>query len=65
MDSEAKLYDALEFNKGFGPGMEINPYLKLLPMMAGIGSPGTLGDVSIIILFSATTRSDMLYWTVD
>ena len=47
LDPEARLYKLLDFNKGFGPGMDINPYLKLVPMMAGIGSPGTLGDVSV------------------
>ena len=27
------------------PGLQINPYVKLLPMLAGIGSPGTVQEV--------------------
>jgi len=36
---------SLSFNPGFLPEVEISPYAKLLPMLAGIGSPGTVQEV--------------------
>jgi hypothetical protein len=45
-DPTGACYSALGFSPGFAPGADINPYLKLLPMLAGIGSPGTLQEVS-------------------
>jgi hypothetical protein len=40
---------ALGFNPGFAPDMNISPYAKLLPMLAGIGSPGTVQEVRSLI----------------
>ena len=45
-DETGQAYEALGFYKGFGAGLKINPYLKLLPMLMGIGSPGTIQAVS-------------------
>jgi hypothetical protein len=46
IDKSAKLYDELQFSKGFLPqNSNISPYLKLLPMLMGIGSPGTIPEV--------------------
>ena len=45
-DPSPALYRALGFNQGFLPdNTSINTYLKLLPMLAGIGSPGTIQEV--------------------
>ena len=41
-DPEAETYKLFGFSRGFLPDVPINPYLKLLPMLAGIGSPGTI-----------------------
>jgi hypothetical protein len=41
----SELYKALGFSPGFGDGIEVSPYAKLLPMLMGIGSPGTLQEV--------------------
>lgn len=41
-DPTGELYTALGFNRGFLPDSPISPYAKLLPMLAGIGSPGTI-----------------------
>ena len=43
--TNADIYQLLQFNKGFLPESNISPYLKLLPMLIGIGSPGTIGEV--------------------
>jgi hypothetical protein len=48
-DPTGACYSALGFSPGFAPGADINPYLKLLPMLAGIGSPGTLQEVSGVV----------------
>ena len=32
---------------GFAPEAEVSAYLKLLPMLAGIGSPGTMQEVVV------------------
>lgn len=32
---------------GFAPEAQVSSYLKLLPMLAGIGSPGTLQEVRL------------------
>lgn len=45
LDNEAELYKILDFERGFLPDAKISPYLKLLPMLAGIGSPGTIAEV--------------------
>lgn len=45
VDFEAVSYEALEFEKGFMPAAKISPYLKLLPMLMGIQSEGTIGEV--------------------
>ncbi len=44
-DPEAAAYKAFGFSRGFLPDVPLNPYLKLLPMLAGIGSPGTIQAV--------------------
>jgi len=45
VDQEGNLHKQLGFSGGFGEKLPINPYLKLLPMLAGIGSPGTIQEV--------------------
>mmetsp|Transcript_27734 Transcript_27734/g.46624 ORF Transcript_27734/g.46624 Transcript_27734/m.46624 type:complete len:144 (+) Transcript_27734:1-432(+) len=35
----------MEFSQGFIPEAPVSPYFKLLPMLAGIGSPGTIQEV--------------------
>lgn len=44
-DPDASAYRAYGFSRGFLPDVPVNPYLKLLPMLAGIGSPGTIQAV--------------------
>ncbi|KAL3160882.1 hypothetical protein ABBQ38_009275 [Trebouxia sp. C0009 RCD-2024] len=44
-DSEGVCYKALGFSRGFAPDAQVSAYLKLLPMLAGIGSPGTIQEV--------------------
>ncbi|KAK9821991.1 hypothetical protein WJX81_004152 [Elliptochloris bilobata] len=44
-DPEGACHRALGFSRGFAPEARVSPYLKLLPMLAGIGSPGTLLEV--------------------
>lgn len=41
----ADLYLDLGFNPGFAPQLQVSPYVKLLPMLAGVGSPGTIQEV--------------------
>ena len=44
--SSGALYRELGFSRGFAPDLEgVSPYLKLLPMLAGAGSPGTVREV--------------------
>ncbi|KAJ1398058.1 hypothetical protein B484DRAFT_458591 [Ochromonadaceae sp. CCMP2298] len=45
IDATAAAYESLQLSKGFLPGAPVSPYLKLLPMLAGIGSPGTIQEV--------------------
>ena len=45
LDPEAKSYEALKFEKGFLPNAKIDPYLKLLPMLVGVQSEGTIPEV--------------------
>lgn len=45
LDFEAVSYDLLKFEKGFMPNAKISPYLKLLPMLVGIQSEGTIAEV--------------------
>ncbi|EIE18540.1 hypothetical protein COCSUDRAFT_60209 [Coccomyxa subellipsoidea C-169] len=44
-DSTGAVYRALGFSPGFAPDADVSPYLKLLPMLMGIGSPGTIQEV--------------------
>ncbi|PSC69127.1 hypothetical protein C2E20_7298 [Micractinium conductrix] len=44
-DPTGELYTALGFSPGFLPEANVSAYAKLLPMLAGIGSPGTLQEV--------------------
>lgn len=46
-DPSGAAYEALGFSPGFAPEFPVNPYLKLFPMLAGIGSPGTIQEVSV------------------
>ena len=46
-DPSGACCEALGFAKGFGPEMEISPYLKLLPMLLGIDSEGTIPEVDL------------------
>jgi hypothetical protein len=45
IDASAAAYESLFLSKGFLPDAPVSPYLKLLPMLAGIGSPGTIQEV--------------------
>ncbi len=44
-DPDGQCCRALGYSAGFAPGARVSAYLKLLPMLAGIGSPGTLQEV--------------------
>lgn len=63
-----QLYQSLGFSPGFAKDLDISPYVKLLPMLAGIGSPGTLqevirgyiGDQSAKPVFDSPTPFDIL-----
>ncbi len=44
-DPTGDCYKALAFSPGFAEGVGVDPYLKLLPMLMGIGSPGTVQEV--------------------
>ncbi|KAJ8901130.1 hypothetical protein NDN08_004990 [Rhodosorus marinus] len=44
-DEPGNCHTALGFSKGFAPDADVNAYVKLLPMLAGIGSPGTIQEV--------------------
>lgn len=46
-DPTGVCYKALNFSPGFAPGSQLNPYVKLLTMLAGVGSPGTVQEVSV------------------
>lgn len=46
VDPDGSLYTKLGFSKGFAPNTEaLSPYVKLLAMLAGLGSPGTIPEV--------------------
>ena len=45
VDPEGVCYKALGFSPGFAADAPVSAYLKLLPMLAGIGSPGTIQEV--------------------
>lgn len=45
MDREAICYQNLGFSRGAFPDLKVSPYLKLLPMLAGIESKGTIPEV--------------------
>lgn len=47
-DETGECYRALGFSRGFAPDADVSAYLKLLPMLMGIGSPGTLQEVSLL-----------------
>lgn len=51
---------ALGFNPGFMPDVEVSPYVKLLPMLAGIGSPGTVQEVGCAGLLGGRPPSSWL-----
>ena len=44
-DPEGICYSALGFQPGFAPEAALSPYVKLLVMLAGVGSPGTIQEV--------------------
>ena len=60
-DETGHCYKALGFSPGFAPDANVSPYLKLLPMLAGIGSPGTIQEVNSfsvdLILASAVVQN--------
>lgn len=56
---------ALECSGGFGAGLPVNGYLKLLPMLVGIGSPGTLGAVFRGYRGDPTARRDWVDASID
>lgn len=47
VDASAGLYEELSFGKGFlaQQSDKVSPYVRLLPMLMGIGSPGTIQEV--------------------
>lgn len=45
IDFEAECYKRLEFSRGALADADVSPYLKLLPMLMGIQSEGTLPEV--------------------
>lgn len=53
-DPEGVCYKALGFSRGFAPDAQVSAYLKLLPMLAGIGSPGTIQEVLMLSSVLAT-----------
>eukprot|EP01023_Acetabularia_acetabulum_P033697 TRINITY_DN31560_c0_g1_i4.p1 TRINITY_DN31560_c0_g1~~TRINITY_DN31560_c0_g1_i4.p1 ORF type:complete len:272 (-),score=43.94 TRINITY_DN31560_c0_g1_i4:528-1343(-) len=67
-DETGEVYEKMQFSKGFAPEVEVDPYLKLLPMLMGIGSPGTIqevlrgyvGDSSAPQVFRQETPFDVL-----
>ncbi|CAD7696283.1 unnamed protein product [Ostreobium quekettii] len=44
-DPAGECHRALGFNPGFARDADISPYIKLLTMLAGVGSPGTIQEV--------------------
>ena len=56
-DATGACYRALGFSPGFGSGLRVSPYLKLLPMLMGIGSPGTMQEARFSLLHSPTPSS--------
>ena len=64
IDFEAKSYDALKFEKGFMPNANISPYLKLLPMLMGIQSEGTINEVLRGYVGDKTAPSDWIKSTL-
>ena len=56
-DETGQCYKALGFSPGFAPAAGVSPYLKLLPMLAGIGSPGTIQEVSQLPLIASLSSS--------
>ncbi|MEW5305746.1 MAG: hypothetical protein WDW36_008265 [Sanguina aurantia] len=67
-DPDGSMYRTLGFSPGFGADMDISAYAKLLPMLAGIGSPGTfqevirgyMGDRDSKAVFDQATPFDVL-----
>ena len=45
VDPEGICYKALGFSPGFAADAPVSAYFKLLPMLAGIGSPSTIQEV--------------------
>ena len=44
-DPSGQIYKDLDFAQGFLPDSDVSPYVKLLGMLAGVGSPGTMAEV--------------------
>jgi hypothetical protein len=44
-DPTGACYKALGFSPGFAPESGTSPYVKLLAMLTGVGSPGTVQEV--------------------
>ena len=47
-DPEGVCYKVLGFHPGFASDASMSPYLKLLVMLAGVGSPGTIQEVPLL-----------------
>lgn len=47
-DPSGSCCQALGFEQGFGPDLEISPYLKLIPMLLGFSSEGTIPEVDVL-----------------
>lgn len=45
-DPDGVCYEALGYEKGFAPDVNVSPYLKLLPMLLGVDSEGTIPEVT-------------------
>lgn len=51
-DPSGACCEALGYEKGFGPELEISPYLKVFPMLLGIDSAGTIPEVRKVHSFN-------------
>lgn len=59
-DEGAQCHKALGFSEGFQPPVKVNPYFRLLPMLAGIGSPGTLQAVLAGYIGSSSANAEWI-----
>ncbi len=60
------LYTALGFSRGALPDAPVSPYAKLLLMLAGIESPGTIQvSVPVLCLMNTIHGSSPCCWSVS